>query len=1067
MPTVERSYDPRVANIANRHESAETSEATFKSTASSWSTGSKVLVGILSLTVVVPLALWMGGAFKRRLHVQRNGADGQSQRIDTKITRADWSKVVASAQGTASAKSPQQAERLDRQVRGLALRILRSASPSQFTELLKLSPESIATEDLSRVAKLVASGKTEVLDDLISARKSDAVGFDEFVQDLEYKANQPQLDTKFRPGSVVEPLPARASMRVPAAVVQEKAVRALVAELLYSDNPAEMSNLNDQGERMRDVLKLNIDTLHAIALDPDKALGSLPAGLGDVLRKHLNQTVLETLKQMLPAGPLTDEQRSTARTVLDRVPTGGFRYLANGISTALDKVDFNKAGLDQLSKIDFSAAGEGFSAFLKNVFERYFNEQSPLDKRAMVASWLRHSTSESDANGQMVALLKGSGPYLLKVLQLAGDKAPTEELKSSLAALKSELTPLHPQTRKALLAKLMSDVRSNPNSQSEIGHISSIRPLGAASVGETVSATVASKPKGAPDGEYTEQRLVIKLLRPGIAERAARDREIFMRIANEVQKGMPATIAGIAEQIDAELDLNNEAQHVSLGQAYNQRNDPVVGAMRTAGIAGADRQYLLLERAPGSTVKQYIDLLQSPERKPGFDPLVLGPRLAKALNKLSEVWFAEAIFGSGLYHGDLHSGNVMFDGDSQKLTMIDFGNAAILKPSEQRAILNMGFAVNKRYPTVFMKEFVRLLSPQTRERLDDVHDPVKAPGQTRRQLLAAEVKRIITANPDGKSKDTAYLVADIVSAAGSLGIEIPPTVANIARSMVMLAETIDKVNQINDSNVVRAFDAWNELESKPFWETLDNAKGKLTSTVSDRFNNHYLWSPPHYQQEIQTLIDQRPRVNAEGDLNGQDKNTFLEDLLGPDGDRVDDMNIVDLERTLGKLWASGEYNRLLKDLSDPELPKDQKTGLINSGFLKFMGRVAPLELAEVEKATNAIEARINELQTAANATYPLVKMWKGADRAGRDHKWQAVAMFRGNYIDMAFKRAKVRDEPPDQKEDVQVEAAVDPEVLKFEREVVAPYLEGNSNSVAQMVEARRSEKGGLISQSSD
>jgi hypothetical protein len=76
-------------------------------------------------------------------------------------------------------------------------------------------------------------------------------------------------------------------------------------------------------------------------------------------------------------------------------------------------------------------------------------------------------------------------------------------------------------------------------------------------------------------------------------------------------------------------------------------------------------------------------------------------------------------------------------------------------------------------------------------------------------------------------------------------------------------------------------------------------------------------------------------------------------------------------------------------------------------------------------------------------------------------------MFRGNYIDMAFKRAKVRDEPPDQKEDVQVEAAVDPEVLKFEREVVAPYLEGNSNSVAQMVEARRSEKGGLISQSSD
>jgi hypothetical protein len=352
---------------------------------------------------------------------------------------------------------------------------------------------------------------------------------------------------------------------------------------------------------------------------------------------------------------------------------------------------------------------------------------------------------------------------------------------------------------------------------------------------------------------------------------------------------------------------------------------------------------------------------------------------------------------------------------------------------------------------------VRLLSPQTRATLDEAHDPVNASGQTRREVLAAAVKEIITAKPGGKPKDPAYKVTEILSVASSLGIEIPAAMANFSRSMLMLAETIDKLNQINESNVDRACDEFDAGETT-WHEGRDNAKAALEAAVLARIDEYARGLPDHDREELM----KRPKALDASDQDWADVNSLPEDLLGFKGEKVADMTDQLVSETAVKLYMSGDYKNQVNAFTDRKVPQEQK-----AGFKNLMERIAPLELRGLESANSAYYARRDELEKAREATFPVLPMWTGAERAGRAHRIQASVMLRGNYLQLAFRRAKARDELPNQTEAIQDEAAVDPEVLEFERTQVAAFLGSNSNSVAQMVQARRTEKGGLISQSSD
>src|SRR5262249_31802079 len=151
------------------------------------------------------------------------------------------------------------------------------------------------------------------------------------------------------------------------------------------------------------------------------------------------------------------------------------------------------------------------------------------------------------------------------LLQLFGDEAEGE-LRVALGELKAGLSPIHPDLKKALLADIVAQ------SGGKIDRIDGLRSLGAASVGETLLARVHVRLE---DGRIEPRDVVIKLLRPGIQERAERERMFFEDAAREVGGGMTETFRGIADQINTEMDLSREAANVRRAGVYNRGGEHV------------------------------------------------------------------------------------------------------------------------------------------------------------------------------------------------------------------------------------------------------------------------------------------------------------------------------------------------------------------------------------------------------------------------------------------------------------------------------------------------------------
>lgn len=832
--------DPRISRALERREDHDGAvEASFQSKAQRWQTSTKAAVALLSLVSggLVPLGLWLSGAFKRRMVVQPEGAAAGHRGISLGLKRSEWKEVqlLAASRPGAHGRSDAAARAREMMTRELAFRVIRTAARDHPKHLEELEPalQGMSTRDLARTARLVAGGKAEVLDDIRHVRDreaQDSVPVEVWQHVQDFRAHQTRFDRMVHiedgladnapaagpadaPGAAA-PAPAPGGLARVAQSAQQAAVRELAAELIYARTSADMSELDDQGHRIRKLLVEHAPTLALLAREPDIAVkAGLPESLQDELLKQLPRALMPSL---LAAGQSL--KVDDIRRALQAAPVAAFREIHGRIDAAISKLDFNRIGAEEgrpgpLSSLEMPGMEDsGLGIFFKAVFARYFNEQTTLDKRAMLASCLRESTVNDPPERQLLALIKGTGPYMLKVLQLLGDHAPPD-LAAVLAAVKSELTPLDPTMRKALLAKMVNDINGDPQNPYRISSIGPARVLGAASVGEAMSADlvlVSRDPAKANQYPERKERVVIKLLRPGVELRAARDREFFMKVAQEVQKGMPGTIRGIADQIDAELDLRNEARFVKEGACYTQDIHRNVQAMRLASIAAPAKDYMLIERAPGSTVKHYTALLEpgaQGRRKPNFNPVEIGARLDLALGNLADIWLQEMLFKSGFFHGDLHSGNMMFDGDSGQLTVIDFGNAGRLNKAEQRSVLLMGVSASARLSTIFEREFKNLLSEQSRAQLaqPDARDATRTKGDVLRERIRGIIKetdllQVADEAERAMRKSPADKINRVLHEAQQLGLEIPQQLANVSRSLLMLETTMESVNRFNKAN---------------------------------------------------------------------------------------------------------------------------------------------------------------------------------------------------------------------------------------------------------------------------
>ena len=193
--------------------------------------------------------------------------------------------------------------------------------------------------------------------------------------------------------------------------------------------------------------------------------------------------------------------------------------------------------------------------------------------------------------------------------------------------------------------------------------------LAAASIAQVHRATTRG-----PDG--IERTVAVKVLRPGVPRRFARDLQAFFAIARAIERSVPKArrlkpvqvVETLARSVAIEMDLRLEAAALS-EIADNTRADPgfrvpEVDWDRTA------RGVLTLDWVDGIKLSDRAALEAA-----GHDLPALGRHLMQT--------FLRHAMRDGFFHADMHPGNLFVD-EAGGLVAVDFGLTGRLAKKERR-----------------------------------------------------------------------------------------------------------------------------------------------------------------------------------------------------------------------------------------------------------------------------------------------------------------------------------------------------------------------------------------------
>ena len=426
---------------------------------------------------------------------------------------------------------------------------------------------------------------------------------------------------------------------------------------------------------------------------------------------------------------------------------------------------------------------------IKTTLKNYFKDIGLVQQRQMLSAQTRFCAEVPGVTTQgarLGALLKGAGPVMQKMLQgIDAGKIADADFVLALGDMKDNLAPIPEKTIKAALFSLVKN-----SSEPKIESIEVKASLGQASVGQALLCTVKCEGMEA-------QECVVKLLRPNAALAAEREYDIFMAACGN-NASMKATFQGRFDSIKEELDLTIEAENMKRAAktyAYN-KDVPEIGTFTNttsaklfAGVKPTST-VLMQEKAEGTTVKKFAeqtkDRLADPNVEiPHQELQAIKDKLEKthsALVSTSYMWANEGLFGSGFYHGDLHAGNLMVDGNG-KVTMIDFGNATQLNKDGRTNVTRVitGAAVGN--VDIFLKGFTALLGET---------------GKTNYLAKEAEIKAKL-----GKVFEKQGLADTALRMSVTLNIlqldykiEVPGAVHNFLESQKRLAATMDETTSL-------------------------------------------------------------------------------------------------------------------------------------------------------------------------------------------------------------------------------------------------------------------------------
>ena len=281
-------------------------------------------------------------------------------------------------------------------------------------------------------------------------------------------------------------------------------------------------------------------------------------------------------------------------------------------------------------------------------------------------------------------------------------------------------------------------------------------PLAAASIGQAHRARL-----------HDGQKVIVKVLRPGIGDAVERDLLVLDELARTVEARttwaaeyrVTELTAEFAARLREELDLRREASNAT-AIAANLADLPQVHIPEVHPELSTSK-LLVMEWLDGVSVGDPAALDEL-----GLDRRALADLLLRC--------FLKQMLLDGEFHADPHPGNVMVLRDG-RIGLIDFGAASRLDPLEQASVRTMLVAVNRR-DSAMLRDAVGQVAALRRHVDDDQFERALA------RFMARHLAR--------GAVPSAAMLNDLLQLLFAFGVTLPPEFSTFFRALVTLEGTI-------------------------------------------------------------------------------------------------------------------------------------------------------------------------------------------------------------------------------------------------------------------------------------
>jgi ubiquinone biosynthesis protein len=415
-------------------------------------------------------------------------------------------------------------------------------------------------------------------------------------------------------------------------------------------------------------------------------------------------------------------------------------------------------------------------------------------------------------------VLQDLGPSFIKLGQIAStrpDLLPPEVI-AELKKLQDDV-PAVPfeDVKKVIESSLGASLESVFASFDET-------PLATASIGQVHRAVLAT-----PDGD---ERVVVKVQRPNVAETVARDLELLHMMAAAIERAIPETRlyspTGLVQQFDrsitAELNFTIEGENGER-MTKNFADTPQAELVRFPRVwkQASSNKVLTLEFFDGMKV----------------DKAVAGGVSGKTIAKNAVGVVIKMIFEDGFFHADPHPGNIIIMGREEPIIgLIDLGMVGRLSPE-------------------LRDRTVDLMVAAVRQDAYAVADALYAIGRPTKKIDMREYRAEVALLAEKyigrplKEIEVSALIRDLVQGAMKYGLEIPPDFLLVGKA-IMTIEGIGK-------------------ELDPELDVFGEAQPYFVSIMKQRY------SPQRLGNELIRTVDQLSRAGMDMPLQARE---ILDDL---------------------------------------------------------------------------------------------------------------------------------------------------------------------------------------------